>query len=158
MNITNRADEAYWSGGIISSLFAYPDNLMRDHRKVAFYDVTEADPYSGRAVYTGMGVGQQYLGPTWEDRSIRVEGPMLVELKRAVRELLLSQGMPVRDIPLPLQARNRSVGYDSLLAAGSAPGELRCPRTAADQWNRVPAQAAQRGKGAALLPDAGTGR
>lgn len=118
VNITNRADEAYWSGGIISSLFAYPDNLMRDHRKVAFYDVTEANPYSGRAVYTGMGVGQQYLGPTWEDRSIRVEGPMLVELKSAVRVLLLSQGMPLRDIPPPLQAVSRSVGYDSLLAAG----------------------------------------
>ncbi|MFL5519624.1 MAG: hypothetical protein ACJ8B6_01715 [Gemmatimonadales bacterium] len=118
VNVTNRADEAFWSGGIFSSFFAYPDNLMRDHRKLAFYDVTESNPYRGRAVFTGMGVGQQYLGPTWEDRSLDVEGPMLVELKRAVRELLLSQGMRERDLPQPLQSRPRSVGYDSLLAFG----------------------------------------
>ncbi len=118
VNITNRADEAYWSGGIISSFFAYPDNLMRDHRKVAFYDVTEADPYRGLAVYTGMGVGKQYFGPSWEDRAIIVEGPMLVELKRAVRELLVTQGMRERDIPLVLQVEPRSRSYDSLLAAG----------------------------------------
>ena len=118
VNITNRADEAYWSGGIVSTFFAYPDNLMRDHRKLAFYDVSEADPYRGRAVYTGMGVGQQYLGPTWEDRSLEVVGPMLADLKRAVRELLLSQGMHERDMPLPLQVQTRSYGYDALLAAG----------------------------------------
>jgi hypothetical protein len=118
VNVTNRADDAYWSGGIVSTFFAYPDNLMRDHRKLAFYDVSESDPYRGRAFYTGMGVGQQYLGPTWEDRSLEVKGPMLAELKRAVRELLLTQGMPERDMPPPLQATPRSVGYDSLLAAG----------------------------------------
>jgi hypothetical protein len=118
VNITNRADEAYWSGGIVSTFFAYPDNLMRDHRKLAFYDVSEADPYRGRAVYTGMGVGQQYLGPTWEDRSLEVVGPMLADLKRAVRELLLSQGMHERDMPLPLQEEPRSYGYDARLASG----------------------------------------
>jgi len=118
VNITNRADEAYWSGGIVSSFFAYPDNLMRDHRKLAFYDVSESDPYRGRAVYTGMGVGQQYLGPTWEDRSLEVVGPMLAELKHSVRALLLSQGMREEEIPLPLRAQPRPVGYDSLLAAG----------------------------------------
>ena len=118
VNITNRADESFLSGGIISSFFAYPDNIMRDHRKVAFYDVTEADPYSGWAVYTGMGVGQQYIGPGWEDRSLLAKGPMLAELKTAVRELLLSQGMPERDIPIPFRAVLRPVGYDAILAAG----------------------------------------
>jgi hypothetical protein len=118
VNVTNRADEAFWSGGVVSTFFAYPDNLMRDHRKLAFYDVSEADPYRGRAVYTGMGVGQQYLGPTWEDRSLEVVGPMLADLKGAVRELLLAQGMHQRDMPLPLQVQPRSVGYDALLAAG----------------------------------------
>ena len=118
VNITNRADETFWSGGVVSSFFAYPDNLMRDHRKVAFYDVTEADPYRRRAVYTGMGVGQQYLGPGWEDRSVMVTGPMLVELKTAVRELLVAQGMPDRDVPQPLRVDPRPLGYDSILAAG----------------------------------------
>jgi len=100
VNITNQADETYWSGGLVSSLFAYPDNFMRDHRKVAFYDVSEANPDAGLAVYSGLGVGQQYLGPQWEDRAAVVEGPVLLELKRAVRELLLAQGMPAGEIPL----------------------------------------------------------
>jgi hypothetical protein len=121
VNITNQADETYWSGGLVSSFFAYPDNLMRDHRKVAFYDVGEADPWSGRAIYSGSGVGQQYLGRQWEDRSIIVEGPVLLELKRAVRELLVAQGMPANQIPLEFRARPRSAQYDSLLAAG--PGD-----------------------------------
>src|SRR5258705_9361329 len=47
---------------------SYPDNVMRDHRKIVFHDVTEADPFRGEALYTGMGVGQQYMGPTWDDR------------------------------------------------------------------------------------------
>ena len=119
VNITNRADEAFWSGGIVSSLFAYPDNFMRDHRKVAFYDVTESDPYRGRAVYTGMGVGEHYLGPGWDDRSIMVQGPVLAELKSAVRELLVSQGLPARDVPLPLRAQPVAPA-DALLATRDA--------------------------------------
>ena len=118
VNITNQADETYWSGGLVSSLFAYPDNLMRDHRKVAFYDVSEANPYAGRAIYSGAGVGQQYLGRQWEDRSIIVEGPVLLELKGAVRELLVAQGMPENQVPLVFRAQPRSSQYDSLLAAG----------------------------------------
>jgi hypothetical protein len=110
VNITNQADETYWSGGLVSSLFAYPDNFMRDHRKVAFYDVSESDPGAGLAVYSGLGVGQQYLGPQWEDRAAIVEGPVLLELKRAVRELLLAQGMPAREIPLAFRPARPAAG------------------------------------------------
>lgn len=112
VNITNRADATFWSGGLFSSFMAYPDNLMRDHRKVAFYDVTEQEPYSGRAVYTGMGVGELYLGPGWEDRSIVVEGPILRELKDDVRDLLLAQGLPEAEIPLALRA-SPAAGWQS---------------------------------------------
>src|SRR5437879_13433041 len=35
VNITNRVDASFWSGGLISSVFGYPDDVMRDHRKIA---------------------------------------------------------------------------------------------------------------------------
>ncbi|HET9384344.1 MAG TPA: hypothetical protein VFO67_04290, partial [Gemmatimonadales bacterium] len=105
VNITNRADPSFWSGGLVSTVFGYPDNVMRDHRKIVFHDVTEADPFRGEALYTGMGVGQQYLGPTWDDRAIRVKGPALLELKRAARDLLLSQGIAESDLAPPFRFR-----------------------------------------------------
>ena len=105
VNITNRADPSFWSGGLVSTVFGYPDNVMRDHRKIVFRDVTEADPFRGEALYTGMGVGQQYLGPTWDDRAVRVKGPALLELKRAARNLLLSQGIAESDLAPPFRFR-----------------------------------------------------
>jgi len=36
---------------------------MRDHRKIAFRDISEQNPFAGGAILTGMGVGQHYLGP-----------------------------------------------------------------------------------------------
>jgi hypothetical protein len=108
VNITNRADPSFWSGGLVSTVFGYPDNVMRDHRKIVFRDVTEASPFRGEALYTGMGVGQQYLGPTWDDRAIRVKGPALLELKRAARNLLLSQGIPESDLPPPFRFQTQS--------------------------------------------------
>ena len=99
INITNRADPSFWSGALVGTLFSYPDNIMRDHRKVAFRDVSESDPARGEAIFTGMGVGQHYLGPRWEDRSLIVSGSVLLGLKRAARDLLLSQGLKERDLP-----------------------------------------------------------
>jgi hypothetical protein len=103
VSITNQADPSFWSGGLVSSVFGYPDNVMRDHRKIAFHDVTEADPERGMAVYTGMGVGQQYLGSGWEDRSLLARGPAQLDLVRAVRDLLLSQGMREEHLPWPFR-------------------------------------------------------
>jgi hypothetical protein len=105
VNVTNRADPSFWAGGLVSSLFGYPDNVMRDHRKIAFHDVHEADVSAGMAILTGMGVGQAYLGPSWDDRSLIVQGPVLFELKRAARDLLLSQGMDEQDLPTALRAQ-----------------------------------------------------
>jgi phosphatidylserine/phosphatidylglycerophosphate/cardiolipin synthase-like enzyme len=104
VNITNRADQSFWSGGLVSSIFGYPDNVMRDHRKIAFHDVNEAEPSAGLAILTGMGVGQHYLGPSWDDRSLVVQGPVLFELKRAARDLLLSQGMAEQNLPFLLRS------------------------------------------------------
>ncbi len=104
VNITNRPDASFWGGGLISSLFGYPDNIMRDHRKIAFRDVSNAAPFAGEAILTGMGVGQQYIDPSaWDDRSLVIEGPALLELRRAARELLTSQGMLAVDLPGPLR-------------------------------------------------------
>lgn len=110
VNVTNRPDPSFWSGSLIATLFGYPDNVMRDHRKIVFRDVSESDPAAGIAILTGMGVGQHYLGPTWEDRSLIIEGSMLVELKCAAHDLLVSQGMREPDLPVALRCATESSG------------------------------------------------
>jgi phosphatidylserine/phosphatidylglycerophosphate/cardiolipin synthase-like enzyme len=116
VNVTNRVDASFWSGGLISSVFGYPDDVMRDHRKMAFRDVSEDDPFSGEAVITGMGVGQQYLGPGWDDRSLILRGPVVLQLKQAAHDLLLSQGLVEQDIPPPLRSRPAADGALARLA------------------------------------------
>ncbi|HET9707898.1 MAG TPA: hypothetical protein VFP39_06320, partial [Gemmatimonadales bacterium] len=103
VNITNRVDASFWSGGVISSVFGYPDDVMRDHRKISFRDVSEDNPFDGLAIFTGMGVGQQYLGPGWDDRSLKLGGPALLQIRQAARELLITQGITESDLPLPLR-------------------------------------------------------
>jgi len=78
---------------------------MRDHRKLVFYDVDESDPSRGLAIYTGMGIGEHYMRPTWEDRSLMVQGPAVLAQKSQARRLLLSQGMRPEDVPYPLRER-----------------------------------------------------
>ncbi len=123
VSITNRADASFWSGGLVGNILGYPDDVMRDHRKIAFRDVTEDDPYGGEAIVTGMGVGQQYLGPGWDDRSLMLQGPVLVELTRAARELLLSQGLT--DEALPPLLRPRPVSSPSLARVAAPPDAAR---------------------------------
>jgi hypothetical protein len=103
VNITNRVDASFWSGGVISSVFGYPDDVMRDHRKISFRDVSESNPFDGVAILTGMGVGQQYLGPGWDDRSLKLAGPALLQIRQAARELLITQGIAETDLPMPLR-------------------------------------------------------
>jgi hypothetical protein len=54
VNITNPADYSFYSVKTIGKL-PIPDNNMRDHRKIVFYDVTEGDPYRGMAMFTAWG-------------------------------------------------------------------------------------------------------
>lgn len=119
INITNRVDASFWSGGLISSVFGYPDDVMRDHRKIAFRDVREDDPYRGLGILTGMGVGEQYLGPGWDDRSLVIQGPVLLQLRAAARELLLSQGLVEAELPEPLR-QSGSPGVSALQAPTDA--------------------------------------
>lgn len=103
VNITNRVDPSFWSGGLVSSVFGYPDDVMRDHRKMAFRDVRDDDPFGGVGILTGMGVGEHYLGPGWDDRSLLLQGPVLLQLRQAARELLLTQGLTDAELPEALQ-------------------------------------------------------
>ena len=126
VNVTNPADPSFWGPGILP-VIGFPDNIMRDHRKIAFYDLSEDDPYSGLAIFTGLGIGEHYVGPTWEDRSIMLQGPAALPLKEDARRMLLSQGMPEDRIPYPLRPRLLGLMYEGLvqseidhqLAAGS---------------------------------------
>ncbi|MCH7876279.1 MAG: hypothetical protein IH965_13400 [Gemmatimonadetes bacterium] len=120
VSITHRPDPSFWGGSLVSTVFGYADNIMRDHRKVAFRDVTDADPLGGVAILTGMGVGTHYLGPGWEDRSLLVQGPVLLDLRRAARDLLLSQGIAELELPLPLRDAPPGIG-DTTVAERVAP-------------------------------------
>ena len=121
VNITNPVDWSFWSQQVIPVL-GIPDVLMRDHRKISFYDVTERDPNKGEAIFTGMGVGEHYAGPTWEDRAILVQGPSLVGLKDAARELVRSQGFAEDEVPYPLRPEPKPANYAELVAAREAAG------------------------------------
>jgi hypothetical protein len=112
VNVTNRPDPTFWSWSLIPGL-PIQDNMLRDHRKLVFYDVTEEDPYRGEAIYTGAGVGEHYTNLTWEDRSLLVRGPALLGLKSAVRDLLRGHGLPLEQVPYVLQPRERASDYDA---------------------------------------------
>jgi hypothetical protein len=119
VNITNPVDPSFW-GKDVMPVIGLPDAVMRDHRKIAFYDITEEDPYRGLAIYTGMGIGEHYTGPTWEDRAIMAQGPAVLTLKTQARNLLLSQGLQEDEIPAPLRARPKAASYDSVVRARTA--------------------------------------
>jgi hypothetical protein len=118
VNITNPADPSFWSTTVMRRV-PLPDNMMRDHRKVAFYDISEADPYAGEALFTGAGVGEHYANLSWEDRSVLVRGPVLLPLKQAARELLIEQGLPRPLVPHALLPRPLAADYDARVRAAA---------------------------------------
>ena len=115
VNITNPADPSFWSWHT-AGIIPMPDNNMRDHRKIAFYDITEEDPYRGMAMFTGMGIGEHYIGSNWEDRAIMIRGPGALEVKNACRRLVRNQGFEADEVPYPLRPRARNPNYDELIA------------------------------------------
>jgi hypothetical protein len=90
---------------------------MRDHRKVVFYDVSEEDPYRGMAMFTGMGIGEQYTGAQWEDRALMLQGPGALATKNAARFLFQTQGFKDSEIPYPLRSLLKPKSYDEAVAA-----------------------------------------
>jgi hypothetical protein len=123
---------------------------MRDHRKIVFRDVTEANPFRGEALYTGMGVGQQYLGPTWDDPLDPCEGSRAARAQASARNLLLSQGISESDLPPPSASRPSPVAPVNARCSSSRTvrGLLRPPT---QQWDWIPPQATERRQGAAVL-------
>jgi len=116
VSITNPADPSFRSGDILPWI-GVPDDVMRDHRKLVLYDVSEADPYRGMAMYTGMGVGKKYAGPAWEDRAIMLQGPAALGLRDKARLLLETQGIPAGEVPLVLRPQARASDYDARVQA-----------------------------------------
>jgi hypothetical protein len=119
VSITNPADPSFFSWHSVG-IIPIPDNMMRDHRKIAFYDISEEDPYRGSAMFTGMGIGEHYVGANWEDRALIIQGPGALAVKDAARGLLAAQGCEPHEIPYPLRARARPADYDQRLAAEHA--------------------------------------
>lgn len=104
VSVTLPSDFSFRSSRIIPPLLFVPDNLMRDHRKIAIYDVNEADPYRGAMILMGVGVGEHYASPTWEDRGYRIRGPATLEARGAVRRMLKANGFSDEQIPKPLRS------------------------------------------------------
>lgn len=102
INITNPVDFSF-IGNHLAGIIPVPDNVIRDHRKIAFYDISEENPTRGQAMYTGMGIGEHYAGANWEDRAVIVKGPSALTVKHAARRLLEQQGFKPEEIPLPLR-------------------------------------------------------
>jgi hypothetical protein len=122
VNVTQPSDLTFRSSRIFVDALIVPDNVVRDHRKIAFRDVTERDPAKGMAMYTGVGIGEQYASATWEDQAILVQGPALLSLKVAARELLLSNGFRSDELPPPLRELPVPADYGQRVAALEAAG------------------------------------
>jgi hypothetical protein len=97
------SDFSFRSHRILPPFPFTPDNVMRDHRKIVFYDLNEADPYRGAMLVMGVGVGEHYASATWEDRGYRVRGPAALEVRAAARRALRANGFRDKDIPEPLR-------------------------------------------------------
>ncbi len=116
VSITNPPDASFWTGEVLPFFMGLPDLVIRDHRKISFYDVSESDPYKGMAIYTGMGVGEHYVGASWEDRAMMARGPVLLSLKNSARQLLLNQGYDEDQIPWELKPKERAPDYYEVIA------------------------------------------
>ena len=122
INITEPSDFSFRSSRIIPGLPFTPDNIMRDHRKIVFYDLTEADPYRGEMLLMGIGIGEHYASATWEDRGYRIRGPATLEVRRAVQQTLLRNGFSEAQIPPPLRPSANATGEEHRMNVGDYVG------------------------------------
>ena len=104
VNVGNPSDFSFRSSHIIPGIPFTPDNVMRDHRKLVLYDVTEAEPDRGAVYVMGIGIGEVYSSASWEDRGFRLRGPAALEARAALRQALRSTGFTEDEIPAPLRA------------------------------------------------------
>lgn len=112
VSVTNPSDFTFRSRRLLRRPPIGADNMMRDHRKIVIRDVTEADPGAGEVILAGVGVGEQYASPTWDDRGLVLRGPAALEAKARAREVLERHGLTGPLVPAPL--RPVPVGRDYL--------------------------------------------
>jgi hypothetical protein len=122
LNVMNPADFSYRTSRLVGYLPIAPDTIVRDHRKIVFYDLTERDPGKGAALFGGVGVGEQYATASWEDRAVRLTGPAALTLKDAARRYFGQNGYKDADIPAPLQPLPRPADYGERVKALEAQG------------------------------------
>ena len=108
------SDFSFRSHRIVPPFPFVPDNIMRDHRKMVFYDLTPEDPYRGALIVMGVGIGEHYATPTWEDRAFRLRGPAALEARAAARRSLMANGIPPARIPYFLQDARSLTPHDSV--------------------------------------------
>ena len=108
VHITQQADPSFWSRWVFP-VIGLPDNALRDHRKIVFYDLADADPYQGRLLVGGMGVGEVFAGAGWEDRVALVRGPATRTVRRELERLMVGQGVEADRLPFFLRTSRDTV-------------------------------------------------
>lgn len=103
VSVTHTADFSFRSKNIVPGIPLVPDNIMRDHRKLAFYDLREDDPARGELLIAGAGIGEQYASATWDDRALLLRGPAALEAKERARQLLRNHDIAESDLPPALR-------------------------------------------------------
>lgn len=122
VNVVLPSDFSFRSSHILPPFPFVSDNVMRDHRKLVLYDYTEAKPYDGDLLVTGVGIGEHYASATWEDRGYRVRGPAALEARAAVRRALASNGFAPDQIPVVLRVSDPRLADSTHAAARSGIG------------------------------------
>jgi hypothetical protein len=102
VNITNPSDFSFRTTRLLGMPIG-TDNLLRDHRKIVIRDVSERDPAEGEMILAGVGVGDWYASPTWEDRALVLQGPAALEAKHKARAVLERHGLTGARLPAPLR-------------------------------------------------------
>jgi hypothetical protein len=115
VSVTNPADPSFRST-FGRRPVSVPDDIMRDHRKAVVYDVSEEDPFRGLSMYAGMGVGEHYASPAWEDRALMLQGPAALTLRDAARRLLEDHGLRESQVPHVLRPRPWAPDYEERIA------------------------------------------
>jgi hypothetical protein len=122
VNIVEPRDFSFRSSHSIPDVPFTPDNIMRDHRKIVFYDLDEAHPYRGAMLLMGVGIGEHYASASWEDRGFRLRGPATLQVRAAARQALLGTGFTEAQIPVPLRAVASVLGAERDMNLGSRVG------------------------------------
>ncbi len=121
VNITNPSDLTFRSRRIFIPPFG-ADNMLRDHRKIVLRDALESDPGSGELMLAGVGVGEHYAGPTWDDPALIVQGPGVHPAREHIRALLARHQIGGAATPPALRAVPRAPDWTSAVARREAAG------------------------------------